>query len=64
MSITRVATANAFDASIARISQRSAEFSDLQEKLSAGKRVLRASDDPVAATMASVAGPHKWSSCG
>ena len=52
MSITRVATAHAFEANITRIGQRSAELTDLQEKLSAGKRVLRASDDPVAATMA------------
>jgi len=52
MNLTRVSTANSFDASITRIGQRSAELSQLQDQLSAGKRVLRASDDPVAATMA------------
>ena len=52
MGITRVATAHAFEASITRIGQRSAELTELQDQLSAGKRVLRASDDPVAVTMA------------
>ena len=52
MGITRVATAHAFEASITRIGQRSAELTELQDQLSAGKRVLRASDDPVAATLA------------
>ncbi len=52
MNISRVSTANSFDASIARIGQRSAELSQLQDQLSAGKRVLRASDDPMAATLA------------
>lgn len=48
----RIATANSFDSTINRISQRTAELVNSQEKLSAGKRVLRASDDPVAATLA------------
>jgi flagellar hook-associated protein 3 FlgL len=52
MSFVRVSTAHSFDASMTRINQRSAELNDMQEKLAAGKRVLRASDDPVAATMA------------
>ena len=52
MGITRVATAHAFEASITRIGQRSVELTELQDQLSAGKRVLRASDDPVAATLA------------
>lgn len=52
MSYFRVSTANSYDATINRISQRTAELTSTQEKLSAGKRVLKASDDPVAATLA------------
>ena len=52
MSLIRVATAHSYEATISRIGQRTAEMTDLQDKLSAGKRVLRASDDPVAATLA------------
>ncbi|MDO8274888.1 MAG: hypothetical protein Q7T22_05135 [Serpentinimonas sp.] len=52
MSLIRVATAHSHEATMARITQRGAEINDLQEKLAAGKRVLRASDDPVAATLA------------
>lgn len=52
MSYFRVSTANSYDATITRISQRTSELTQLQEKLSAGKRVLRATDDPVAATLA------------
>jgi flagellar hook-associated protein 3 FlgL len=52
MSLYRVSTANSFDATINRIVQRGADLSSLQEKLASGKRVLKASDDPVAATLA------------
>ena len=52
MTVIRVATANTFDATINRITQRTAELTQTQERLSAGKRVLRATDDPVAATLA------------
>lgn len=52
MSYYRVATANSYDATISRITQRTAELASAQEKLSAAKRVLRATDDPVAATLA------------
>lgn len=52
MSLYRVSTANSYDATITRINQRTAELTQTQEKLSAGKRVLRATDDPVAATLA------------
>jgi len=52
MNLNRVSTAHAFEANINRIGQRSAELADLQDKLSAGKRVLRASDDPLAAALA------------
>jgi len=52
MTAFRVSTANSYDATINRITQRTVELNATQEKLSAGKRVLRASDDPVAATLA------------
>ncbi|MCD8514552.1 MAG: flagellar hook-associated protein FlgL [Burkholderiaceae bacterium] len=52
MSIYRVSTANSYDGTINRINQRTAELVATQEKLAAGKRVLKASDDPVAATLA------------
>ncbi len=52
MSYFRVSTANGYDATVSRIGQRSVELSQTQEKLSSGKRVLRATDDPVAATLA------------
>jgi len=52
MSLYRISTANAYDSTIARINQRSTELAQTQEHLSAGKRVLRATDDPVAATLA------------
>lgn len=52
MSLYRISTANAYDATINRINQRSSQLAQTQEHLSAGKRVLRATDDPVAATLA------------
>ena len=52
MSIYRVSTANSYDGTINRINQRTAELVATQEKLAAVKRVLKASDDPVAATLA------------
>lgn len=47
----RVATAHAYDTTIAQLTQRQAELVAQQERISSGKRVARASDDPVAATM-------------
>ncbi len=51
-SLYRLATANTFDSTIANITQRQSELSFAQEQLSSGKRVIRASDDAVAATLA------------
>lgn len=48
----RISTAHAYDASIERLSQRQTEVSDAQLRLTAGKRVMRASDDPVNAARA------------
>lgn len=52
MSYVRVATANAFERTVQNINRRQAELAQTQEQLSSGKRVLRASDDAVAATLA------------
>ena len=51
-SINRVATANMYDNSIRNIGGRQTSLAEQSEKLTAGKRVLRASDDPVAAAQA------------
>lgn len=48
----RIATANAFDASLAQLQLRQQALSDAQVQLTSGKRVLRASDDPAAAAAA------------
>jgi flagellar hook-associated protein 3 FlgL len=48
----RVSTANAYDNTVALLTRRQAELSKLQENLATGKRVLKPSDDPVAATLA------------
>jgi len=51
-SIYRVSTANQYDLALRNIGQRQTSLSNLQENLTAGKRVVRASDDPVAAAQA------------
>lgn len=51
MSVFRVATANTFDRARFNIQQRQSEMGVSQEQLSSGKRVLKASDDSVAATL-------------
>jgi flagellar hook-associated protein 3 FlgL len=48
----RIATAFGYDATLDNLNNRQAGLADLQEKLSAGKRVLRASDDPTAMAQA------------
>jgi len=48
----RISTANAYDATIEQLSQRQSELTDAQLKLSSGKRILRASDDPIGAARA------------
>ncbi len=50
--INRVATASMYDNSIRNIGGRQNSLAEQSEKLTAGKRVLRASDDPVAAAQA------------
>lgn len=51
MSVYRVATANTYDRALFNIQQRQSQLGTSQEQLSSGKRVLRASDDAVAATL-------------
>jgi flagellar hook-associated protein 3 FlgL len=48
----RIATANAFDSGIDTLARRQSELNALQDQLTTGKRVNRASDDPAAAARA------------
>jgi flagellar hook-associated protein 3 FlgL len=51
----RVATANSYDSTVNTLNKRQAELSAQQDRIATGKRVQRASDDPVAAVMAEAA---------
>lgn len=51
----RVSTANSYDITVSTLARRQADLAAQQERLSTGKRVLRPSDDPVAATLAEAA---------
>ena len=51
-SLYRVSTANQYDNALRNIGQRQTSLSNLQENLTSGKRVVRASDDPVGAAQA------------
>lgn len=51
----RIATANSYDRTVSTLSQRQADLAAQQERISAGKRVQRASDDPVAAVLSEAA---------
>ena len=48
----RLSTSQAFDSGLERLQQRQRELTDAQERLTSGKRVSRASDDPSAAARA------------
>ena len=48
----RISTANAYDTTVDSLQRRQGELSEAQQRLTSGKRVLRASDDPVAAARA------------
>ena len=52
MSINRIGTANMYDSTISNLGSLQSSLVELMEKTTAGKRVLRASDDPVAAAQA------------
>jgi flagellar hook-associated protein 3 FlgL len=45
----RITTAQSFDSGVDRLQQRQRELADSQERLTSGKRVAKASDDPTAA---------------
>jgi len=48
----RIATANAYDAGIDSLVRRQGELAEMQDKMTSGKRVAKASDDPAAAARA------------
>lgn len=50
--MNRIASSFAFDKGLSTIQQRQRELTEMQEQLTSGKRVARASDDPVAAARA------------
>ena len=50
--INRLGSANMYDRTVTNLSERQSKLANLMESTSAGKRVLRASDDPVAAAQA------------
>lgn len=52
MSITRLGTAHMYDRTINNIGKQQADLASQMEHASAGKKVIRASDDPVAAAQA------------
>lgn len=51
-SFVRLGSANAYDTALANIMNRQSSLSNLQENLTSGKRVVRASDDPTGAAQA------------
>lgn len=50
--LTRLGTANMYDRTVSNLSERQAKLASMMESASAGKRVVRASDDPVSAAQA------------
>ncbi|MBK9347279.1 MAG: flagellar hook-associated protein FlgL [Burkholderiales bacterium] len=51
-SFTRIGSANAYDTALRNIMNRQSSLSNLQENLTSGKKVVRASDDPTGAAQA------------
>lgn len=52
MTINRLGSANMYDRTVSNLAERQSQLANLMESTTAGKRVLRASDDPVAAAQA------------
>jgi len=52
--LTRVGTANMYDNALRNLGERHSSLVGLQDNLTAGKRVVRPSDDPVAAAQAAI----------
>lgn len=51
-SLTRLGSANTYDNALRNLSKRQSALSNLQENLTSGKKVVRASDDPTGAAQA------------
>ena len=51
-SLTRLGSANTYDNALRNLSMRQSALSNLQENLTSGKKVVRASDDPTGAAQA------------
>jgi flagellar hook-associated protein 3 FlgL len=51
-SLTRLGSANTYDNALRNLSRRQSALSNLQENLTSGKKVVRASDDPTGAAQA------------
>jgi len=45
MAVNRLASANTYSNALGNLAQRQTALSDMQEKLTSGKKVVRASDD-------------------
>ncbi|MDT7514252.1 flagellar hook-associated protein FlgL [Rhodoferax mekongensis] len=52
VNLSRLASANTYDNALSNLSKRQTALSNLQENLTSGKRVVRASDDPTGAAQA------------
>ena len=52
VNLSRLASSNTYDNALTNLSQRQNALSNLQEKLTSGKKVVRASDDPTGAAQA------------
>jgi len=52
MAVNRLASANTYSNALGNLAQRQTALSDMQEKLTSGKKVVRASDDPTGAAQA------------
>jgi len=53
-SLTRLGSANTYDNALRNLSMRQSALSNLQENLTSGKKVVRASDDPTGAAQATI----------
>lgn len=52
VNLSRLASANSYDNALSNLSKRQSALSNLQENLTSGKKVVRASDDPTGAAQA------------
>ncbi len=52
VNLSRLASANTYDSALGNLSKRQSALSNLQENLTAGKKVVRPSDDPTGAAQA------------